>query len=71
MFKLNKGKAKKKDNRTYNNLHYMPTKKLLEIINEPYNRGIDGHEYEDYIDDINRIYLERLQKIAEKASNER
>lgn len=50
----------KKDNRSYKNFQYWPTKKLLEIINEPYNRGINGHDYQPYIEEIQQIYWERL-----------
>ena len=50
----------KKDNRTYKNFQHWPTKKLLEIIDEPYNQGVDGHDYQPYIDEIKDIYWKRM-----------
>ena len=45
-------KKRKKDNRSYKNFKYWPTAKLKEVIDEPYNRGVDGHDYYPYIDEI-------------------
>lgn len=50
----------KKDNRTYKNFQYWTTKKLIEVINEPYNCGIDGHDYQPYIEEIQQVYWERI-----------
>lgn len=62
MFRLNRGLKNKKDNRTYKNFKYWSKEKLLEIINEPYNRGIDGHDYQPYIEDIKQAYYEKVTK---------
>lgn len=64
MFTLNKGTKRKKDQRTYRNFKYWPTSKLLEVINEPYNRGIDGHDYGPDIKEIKEVYFLRLQRKA-------
>jgi len=52
----------KKDNRTYKNFKFWTTKKLIEVINEPYNRGLNGHDYQPYIDEIKTEYYNRLNK---------
>lgn len=62
MFSLNKGQKKKKDNRSYKNFKYWSKDKLLEVINEPYNRGIDGHDYQPYIEEIKEAYYEKVNK---------
>ena len=59
-------KRRKKDNRTYKNFKFIPTSKLLEIINEPYHRGTDGHDYAPYIEEIKTIYWERMNKEQER-----
>ena len=56
-------KKRKKDNRTYRGFKYWPTAKLKEVIDDPYNRGIDGHDYQPYIDEIKEVYYNRLNKI--------
>lgn len=61
MFSLN-NKSRKKDQRTYQGFQYFPTKKLKEIIDEPMNRGIDGHDYQPDIDTIKEVYHNRLIK---------
>ena len=53
----------KKDNRTYKNFKYWSTLKLKEVIDEPYNRGIDGHDYQPYIEEIKDVYYDRLNNI--------
>lgn len=62
MFTLNKGYKKKKDTRTYKNFKYWSKDKLLEVINEPYNRGIDGHDYQPYIEEIKEAYYQKVNK---------
>ena len=56
-------KKKRKDNRTYQGFKYWTTTKLKEVIDEPYNRGINGHDYQPYIDEIKEVYDDRLNKI--------
>ena len=53
----------KKDYRTYQGFKYWPTAKLKEVIDEPYNRGIDGHDYQPYIEEIKDVYYQRLNNI--------
>jgi hypothetical protein len=53
-------KKRKKDTRSYRGFKYWPTKKLIEVIDEPYNRGVDGHDYQPYIEEIKDVYYERL-----------
>ena len=61
----------RKDTRSYKNFHCWPTKKLAEIIDEPYNRGIDGHDYQPYIDEIKAEYYKRqLKKQLREEKNE-
>ena len=59
-------KKRKKDNRTYKNFKYWTTEKLYQVINEPYNRGINGHDYQPYIEEIKNEYFQRLNKRLEK-----
>lgn len=56
-------KKRKKDYRTYRGFKYWSTAKLKEVIDEPYNRGIDGHDYQPYIEEIKNVYWDRLNKI--------
>lgn len=56
--------------RTYRNFKYIPTSKLKEIIEEPYNRGIDGHDYQPDIEEIKEIYWDRINRQNEQ-ENER
>lgn len=53
---------RKKDNRTYKNFKYWSESKLLEVLNEPYHRGVDGHDYEPYIEEIKQAYYEKVNK---------
>jgi hypothetical protein len=62
MFILNKGHIRKKDTRTYKNFKHWSKDKPLEIINEPYNRGINGHDYQPYIEEIKQAYYEKVNK---------
>jgi len=62
MFTLN-NKTRKKDNRTYKGFKYWSTAKLKEVIDEPYNRGIHGHDYQPYIEEIKNVYYDRLNNI--------
>jgi hypothetical protein len=55
-------KRRKKDNRTYKGFKHWPTAKLKEVIDEPYNRGIDGHDYQPYIEEIKDQYYKRQLK---------
>lgn len=57
-----KSNPRKPDTRSYKNFEFWPTKKLLEVINEPYNRGTDGHDYQPYIEEIQQVYWERMNK---------
>ena len=66
MSRLNKGYKKKRDNRTYKNFKYWSIEKLCEVIDEPYNRGIDGHDYQPYIDEIKQAYYEKILKKEER-----
>lgn len=51
-----------KDARTYKNFKYWSMEKLKEVIDEPYNRGINGHDYQAYIEEIKQAYWEKLNK---------
>lgn len=57
---------RKKDNRSYTGFKFWPTNKLKEIIDEPYNRGSDGHDYQPFIEEIKDIYWNRLNKIQDQ-----
>lgn len=41
---------------------YWPTKKLKEIIDENYNRGVNDTDYGPIIDEIKRVYNSRMAK---------
>ena len=56
-------KKRREDNRTYQGFKYWPTAKLKEVIDEPYNRGINGHDYQTYIEEIKDVYYKRLNNI--------
>ena len=60
---LNKGRSRKKDTRTYRGFKFWTTKRLVAVIDEPYNRGVDGADYEPYIEEIKNVYYDRLNKI--------
>ena len=53
-------KRRKKDNRTYKNFKFWSIEKLKQVINEPFNRGINGHDYGPYIDEIKAVYWSKL-----------
>jgi hypothetical protein len=56
-------KKRKKDTRSYKNFKHWTTAKLEEVINEPYNRGVHGHDYAPYIEEMKDIYYERLNNV--------
>lgn len=51
------------------NLKYIPTKKIKEILAEPYCRGIDGAEYEEVKEELENILWARLAKKEEEELN--
>jgi hypothetical protein len=57
--------ARKKDQRTYKGFKYWPTEKLKGVIDDDFCRGVNGADYEPFIDEIRNIYFERLNKINE------
>ncbi len=56
----------KRDTRTYRNFKFWPTWKLKEVIEEPYFRGIDGHDYGPDIEEIKEVYYDRLNRLIER-----
>ena len=52
------------------NLKYIPTKKLQEILNEPYCRGQDGVDYGPYLEELQQILWQRLTKLDEQELKE-
>jgi len=57
--------------RTYKNFDKWPTQKLLEIIDHPYNQGIDGHDYGPVIEEIQQEYWRRMNKTEQKEYEKR
>lgn len=47
-------------------LKYIPTKKIKEILNDPYTRGIDGRDYEPFKEILENILYERDNQYLEK-----
>lgn len=62
---FNKCLEKKKDTRTYKNFKFWPTEKLKSVVDDDYNRGVDGADYQPYIDEIKDVYYLRLNKVSE------
>lgn len=60
----------KKDTRTYRGFKFWPTKKLEEVLDDPYCRGVDGHDYGPYEYELRDVLNERLSKLADQ-ENER
>ena len=74
--RLNKGYSPRKDTRSYKNFKHWTTAKLKEVLDEPYNRGVDGHDYAPYIEEMQGIYWSRLNnksvdKMIDKMIEER
>lgn len=45
----------------YKKVKHIPTKKLKEIIDDPYYRSICGTDYGPIIEEIKEIYFKRIQ----------
>ena len=57
---------KNKDNRSYKNVKYWPTQKLKEVLDDkPYYRTNTGHDYTDLKDEIEEVYFQRMNRLAE------
>ena len=52
------------------NVKYWPTKKLKEVIDENYNRGVNGADFGVIIHEIKEVYQDRINKEAEKKLKE-
>lgn len=50
---------------TYKNLKYIPTKKILAILDSPHCTGIDGKDYEPVKHELQDILWERQNRQAE------
>lgn len=50
------------------NLSRIPTKKLKEILNDPYTRGITGKDYGPYLEELRDILWRRESKEFERES---
>ncbi len=59
---------RKKDNRTYKNFEYWSIKKLQEVLDEPYCRGYQGHDYYPYKEEMQQILWEKQNKQFERES---
>jgi|VirMetMinimDraft_7_1064189.scaffolds.fasta_scaffold02731_20 hypothetical protein len=55
-------KKRRKDTRSYKNFKHWTTAKLKEVLDEPYYRGVDGHDYAPYIEEMQDIYYARITK---------
>ena len=65
------GRAKrKKDLRTYTGFKFWTLDKLKQIIDEPFNRGLDGADYGPYMEEIKDTYYEKLNRFELKRCNE-
>jgi hypothetical protein len=49
-----------------NNLKYIPTWKIEEILADPYTRGIDGADYGPVREELENILNERSEKNNDK-----
>lgn len=52
-------------------LKHIPTAKIKEILEENYNRGSTGRDYEQNVDELQRILWERQDKELEKQIKQR
>ena len=52
------------------NLKFIPTWKIVEILNHPYCQGIDGKDYGPYKEELQDILWQRQAKIAEKENQD-
>jgi hypothetical protein len=48
------------------NLKYIPTKKIVEILDSNYCMGVNGREYSDVKEELEQILWERQNRIAEQ-----
>jgi hypothetical protein len=48
------------------NLKYIPTWKIIEILNEPYTRGVNGKDYEPVREELEAILWKRQTRNFEK-----
>ena len=53
---------RKKDTRTYKNFKYWSITKLEEVLNDPNHCGIDGADYGGYIEEMQNVLWDKLNK---------
>ena len=52
--------------KTYAKFNELNQEQKQKVIEEPYNRGIDGHDYQPDIEERLEVYWDRINKINEQ-----